>query len=824
MVIAFSNSLFFVGLSFVACVYGCGISTHIEICYRAFTAEGPGYMQSLINKHQDAFQAGSPYPDAFFTGCYNGTLSSVSEDTHWVPWFRVAIDYVRNTYPKPWSDATEKLVVFLYGVACHSIADIVWHASLCGAPNGFIDVEAWVDFNNQREVAHQLVDPGGDVVANYELDLSYIGEVTEWYVPAADLVNIYQNYQNVTGNNMFGMNATMISQCSSILFLGRLAERTLMWALYPKTVGNSTFLQEKYFDFYYGGVSNMATVTQIYWERIGVAFDNGTQMCNSPYNPIDFYCTGIDAEERVTTEILTPTQKPKLPRTNPILEQNLPKDLSEADIEYLPNGAVRIRRKGSKQAAKVIDKQVNIKNDEQGPVSWSSNSMNAQAADTVAFVDFNGDGSVDVLVGVPQYNPPSCSNEGRIFVFYSRNGTLYNGPTIESGADAILRPVAANDTCGGRFGKSIAVLDWNNDGLQDILVGGPSLGIRNNTYSGAIYIFYGQGVSGKTSYNTTPSEVIYGQGDKRGLGWNIIAADVDGDGRKDLVEGSPYNPAGGTELGTVSIFLSKDFASQTVSYVLVGEVSASWFGYSIHYNEGMLFIGAPYFKVGDDQGHGKVYGIRYNTTTKSLNTVFTIVGDLAWDRLGFSLTSGYYDGTTSLSLVATAVTKSTRSDGDVQFTGHVNVIYNVTRSTFSGHKRMSEVKASQIIGVDTFQRVGWAVATGDINGDGTDDLLVSAPLSYKLIENFGAAYAFFGGSNFLYKYIMSSCTDNLRSMSPCISQGADIVYNSGKSNDRFGWGVWVGDVNNDKKSDVFVAAPLSPLGARVGGTVFLYVS
>ena len=115
-------------------------------------------------RHQDAFQAGNPFPDSFYNTsvkfppfrldipsltmdstsryfplfllkqnkkilneyivsrlCYNGDFHAESEDTHWGEYVKVAFDYVSSAYPPPWDEDTERLVAFLFGIISHQV-------------------------------------------------------------------------------------------------------------------------------------------------------------------------------------------------------------------------------------------------------------------------------------------------------------------------------------------------------------------------------------------------------------------------------------------------------------------------------------------------------------------------------------------------------------------------------------------------------------------------------------------------------------------------------------------------------------------------------
>ena len=69
-----------------------------------------------------------------------GKYHDVSEDTHWAPFINATVNYINQKYPKPWDEATEKLVVFMFGVVSHQVADILWHS--LGIEQGFIQTMA----------------------------------------------------------------------------------------------------------------------------------------------------------------------------------------------------------------------------------------------------------------------------------------------------------------------------------------------------------------------------------------------------------------------------------------------------------------------------------------------------------------------------------------------------------------------------------------------------------------------------------------------------------------------------------------------------------
>ena len=40
------------------------------------------------------------------TNLHAGNYHGISEDTHWTPFLKAGIEYVRETYPKPWDEVS----------------------------------------------------------------------------------------------------------------------------------------------------------------------------------------------------------------------------------------------------------------------------------------------------------------------------------------------------------------------------------------------------------------------------------------------------------------------------------------------------------------------------------------------------------------------------------------------------------------------------------------------------------------------------------------------------------------------------------------------
>ena len=131
-------------------------------------------------------------------------------------------------------------------------------------------------------------------------------------------------------------------------------------------------------------------------------------------------------------------------------------------------------------------------------------------------------------------------------------------------------------------------------------------GANDLQYTGTVYIFYG--VKGE-GLDTKPSLTIHGNGTYRyyNLGTSLLGADVDGDGFKDLIIGSPYAPEGGPQRGSVAVFLAKtqrkpglNVSVHDADWMAFGKQNYSWFGYSVTVantnGKTLLVIAAPTFR------------------------------------------------------------------------------------------------------------------------------------------------------------------------------------------------------------------------------------
>ncbi|AXR69900.1 hypothetical protein DPV73_16710 [Leptospira mayottensis] len=182
----------------------------------------------------------------------------------------------------------------------------------------------------------------------------------------------------------------------------------------------------------------------------------------------------------------------------------------------------------------------------------TGSTANEQFGASLATGDMSGDGYTDLVVGAP------AVGNGRIYVFHSQGGAGVATATVTvnvglgtctAGCNYFKQGINPND----QFGFSIAVGNINGGNFDDIAVGAPShnggVPVANN---GSIYIYYGTGANlgGPNTITNTFAAATAGAGAM--LGYAIAIADFNNDGFTDLVAGAiTFNTfAGRVELYT----------------------------------------------------------------------------------------------------------------------------------------------------------------------------------------------------------------------------------------------------------------------------------
>ncbi len=374
--------------------------------------------------------------------------------------------------------------------------------------------------------------------------------------------------------------------------------------------------------------------------------------------------------------------------------------------------------------------------------------------------DYNGDGNYDFVFGAP-YAQDGASDQGLVFIVY---GPL-SADIASDDTDVQIKGEGTND----EFGLAVAVVDLDNDGTEDLVVGSPDV-----TPAGAIYILSGPVTS---DHQVSNAERIGGStnGD---CGTTIAGAgDVDGDGLDDLLVGCPRYSY---KKGRVHLALGP------VTITKLTNSHASWDGGTNDDD-----VGAAVAPVGDTNGDGyDDIGFGAPGYSSEAGLALVVLGPVSGGGSGLALSAA--DATISGSSAA-ACGSSVGYVGDIDGDGYddvfsgcsvadrLDIYYGPVTGTLgpaSANHQLSSSSGGQGFGDN-------ASMVGDVNADGVDDFAVGAPLADTAA---GAVYLFWGP---------------LSGGSP--TADASIT---GESLSAFGSGIWGGeDFDSDGYSDLLVSAP-----------------
>ncbi|MFO5493530.1 MAG: cadherin domain-containing protein, partial [Cuspidothrix sp.] len=457
--------------------------------------------------------------------------------------------------------------------------------------------------------------------------------------------------------------------------------------------------------------------------------------------------------------------------------------------------------------------------------------------------DINGDGIADLVIGAPSSDLDDKGNAGKSYVvFGSKDG--FN-PTIDFATlDGTKGFVINGAEEGDQSGYSVSNLgDLNGDGVDDLAIGAPG-DIGNSL--GKVHIIFG---SKETSYFNNPIDLsdlgnkgftVEGSGFSSNAGWAVSSAgDINGDGIKDLLIGATNDGNNGPSIvgesyvifgtenfnSTINLDDSDQFGVNDGLIIISNEENN--LGYSVSSagdinGDGIddLIIGAPYADTnGNNSGSTFViYGRDknnpftntfaegiINVSELNLEDGFVINGQ-GVDQSGFSVSkAGDINGDGIGDLIIGA------RDGGTNYTGKTYVVFG-KNGKFDSNINLADLDGSNgfaINGIEEVGNSGWAVsALGDVNDDGIDDIIVSAP---NANESKGQAYVIYGSkADFGSSFDLSSFNgDN------------GFVIDGLIANGQFGYSVsGAGDVNDDSVNDLIISAPFADSNNGAAYVVF----
>ena len=302
--------------------------------------------------------------------------------------------------------------------------------------------------------------------------------------------------------------------------------------------------------------------------------------------------------------------------------------------------------------------------------------------------DINGDGTDDLIIAAPYADPA-----GETYVIYGGNSLPSTIDLSSAAADVSVH----GDDAGDAAGISVRAADINGDGSDDLIIGARSADPTGGEDAGETYVIYGGGsLPSIIDLSGTAADLtVYGD-DAGDISGNAVAGgDINGDGFDDLIIAAPHaDPVGGEEAGE--------------AYVIYGAGSLP-------------------------------STINLDSTAADL----TVYGDDAYDHFGSGIDVGIAAGRINGDGVDDLIIGASLADppGGVN-AGKAYVIYG--GGSLPSTIYLSSTAADlTVYGDDAGDDCSYAVATGDINGDGTDDLIIGA----RAADPAGETYVIYGAAS-----------------------------------------------------------------------------
>src|SRR5262249_7049337 len=330
--------------------------------------------------------------------------------------------------------------------------------------------------------------------------------------------------------------------------------------------------------------------------------------------------------------------------------------------------------------------------------------------------DFNGDGILDVAMGVPdatiavpqQSGPPQVRNSaGAVYIVFGGSGLP---ATIDTGSPSGPNVTIFGANSGDNLGFSLDAGDVNGDGVQDLVIGAPGVSANNTTRTntGAAFVMFGG-----SSLGSAPIDLgVANKADVEILG---------------IASGDKFGAS--VAVGNVGGLASSSAAQQAAADILVGAPGFS--NGQAKPNAGGAFLvygGSVLNRAG---GSTTLLDLASNSTPPAIE----IIGGASGDNAGTSVAIGivHASGPGDIVIGSTHAARPAISGvPGLTDTGAAYVIFGGTNLTPAGPPpavfdlQFGTMNVS-IYGNGSGDQTGASIAVGDVTGDNNPDIILGAP-------------------------------------------------------------------------------------------------
>jgi hypothetical protein len=450
---------------------------------------------------------------------------------------------------------------------------------------------------------------------------------------------------------------------------------------------------------------------------------------------------------------------------------------------------------------------------------------------SIAMGDINGDGLDDLLISAPRAGNSERTPRGAVYVVLGRDEFM---PPEEIDLEGDVDFVISTDSEYEYLGAFMAVGDVNADGYDDVLISAPlANGLDDEEDCGQVYLILGRAFFPPYfNVKTDADTIFYGINDGDNLGLTLHFADLNDDGFDDiLLPATKANGVGETkeDCGEIYVLYGRTEVPPVIELdkffdvVIYGKDAYDNLGNAICTGDvdGDGFVDLIFSaNLADGEWNqkdqcGEVYIIsKFMDYSGEINMAVeeptaTIYGITTSDRLGGSITilDMNHDGHDDIVMQSPHVD---HPNGQLINVGQIYVLFG--GSPFTTINDLSSSYDVTMYGLNSNDSMGHHLDSGDLNGDGITDLIVTVhrgagPENQR--GGCGEVYVIYG-------------KDELPVELTAENDISTIIY-GGNKGDALGYSVCTGHFNNDGITDLIMGAPKAVYGDRGTNTGEVYV-